>query len=94
MLLQVRWWDVAAGEQLFRLEGHTDYVRSAAANPASPDVWATGGYDHVCRLWDVRSQQVGPMLGWCASRDGSTWLTLQHCTSAVQPAGGQPRHKQ
>eukprot|EP00891_Asterochloris_glomerata_P002672 jgi/Astpho2/2672/fgenesh1_pm.00049_%23_14_t len=53
----VRWWDVAAGEQLFRLEGHTDYVRSAAANPASPDVWATGGYDHVCRLWDVRSQQ-------------------------------------
>ena len=59
MPVQVRWWDVAAGEQLFRLEGHTDYVRSAAANPSSPDVWATGGYDHVCRLWDVRSQQVG-----------------------------------
>ena len=59
MPVQVRWWDVAAGEQLFRLQGHTDYVRSAAANPSSPDVWATGGYDHVCRLWDVRSQQVG-----------------------------------
>lgn len=42
MFLQVRWWDVTAGEQVFRLEGHTDYVRSSACSPSSPDTWATG----------------------------------------------------
>lgn len=51
----VRWWDVTEGVQLCRMDGHTDYVRAGAANPASLDVWATGGYDHTCRLWDVRS---------------------------------------
>jgi U3 small nucleolar RNA-associated protein 15 len=38
----VRWWDVTAGEQLFRLDGHSDYVRSSACSPAAPDTWATG----------------------------------------------------
>jgi U3 small nucleolar RNA-associated protein 15 len=39
----VRLWDLTSGEQVGRLSGHADYVRSAAANPASNDVWATGG---------------------------------------------------
>jgi U3 small nucleolar RNA-associated protein 15 len=37
------------------MTGHADYIRAAACNPASIDVWATGSYDHVCKLWDVRS---------------------------------------
>ena len=40
--LQVRLWDVSAGEQVTRLTGHTDYVRAAAASPSSSDSWATG----------------------------------------------------
>ena len=40
--LQVRLWDVSAGEQVARLTGHTDYVRAAAASPSSSDSWATG----------------------------------------------------
>ena len=40
--VQVRWWDITAGEQLFRLDGHTDYIRSSACSPSSPDTWATG----------------------------------------------------
>ena len=55
--VQVRWWDVTVGKQDFRLEGHTDYVRSAAVSPSSQDIWATAGYDHICKLWDVRSQE-------------------------------------
>lgn len=51
----VRWWDVAQGSQVARLDGHADYVRCAAYNPASPETWSTGGYDHMCKLWDVRS---------------------------------------
>ena len=26
----VRWWDITSGEQVARLDGHTDYVRAAA----------------------------------------------------------------
>jgi len=63
----VRWWDVAAGRQVRRLDGHGDYVRAAccvgrgaggsfssASSSSSSDLWATGGYDHTVRLWDVR----------------------------------------
>ena len=57
LTVQVRWWDVTVGKQDFRLEGHTDYVRSAAVSPGSQDTWATAGYDHICKLWDVRSQE-------------------------------------
>lgn len=51
----VRWWDVSSGEQVSRLDGHTDYVRTAALSPQSEELVATGGYDHMCKLWDVRS---------------------------------------
>lgn len=50
----VRWWDVSSGEQVSRLDGHADYVRAAALSPQSEDLVATGGYDHLCKLWDVR----------------------------------------
>ena len=65
----VRWWDVAAAKQLRRLDGHTDYVRAAACvgrgagagapgASSSSDLWATGGYDHAVRLWDVRDRSA------------------------------------
>lgn len=53
----VRWWDVASGNQIMRLDGHTDYVRAAALSPQSEELIATGGYDHICKLWDVRTNQ-------------------------------------
>lgn len=40
--MQARYWDLASGEQLQRLVGHTDYIRAAVQNPASPSIWATG----------------------------------------------------
>lgn len=52
----VRFWDVSSGEATLTLDGHTDHVRCLATNPASPDVWASGSYDHTVKLWDVRSQ--------------------------------------
>ncbi|WIA16183.1 hypothetical protein OEZ85_012896 [Tetradesmus obliquus] len=51
----LRWWDISAGKQLLRLTGHEDYVRAAAVSPSSSDTWASGGYDHTVKLWDVRS---------------------------------------
>lgn len=61
----VRWWDVTAGKQVCRLDGHQDYVRSAASSPVNGDTWLTGGYDHSAMLWDVRSagaRRGGPVM--------------------------------
>eukprot|EP00803_Ostreobium_quekettii_P004855 evm.model.scf_1585.1 EVM.evm.TU.scf_1585.1 scf_1585:22260-29819(-) len=51
----VRWWDISEGAQVLRMDGHRDYIRAGARSPSTMDTWATGGYDHVCRLWDVRA---------------------------------------
>lgn len=32
-------------------------MRAGAVSPSSQDTWATGSYDHVCKLWDVRTGQ-------------------------------------
>ena len=40
----MRFWDLTSGEQVKRLEGHADYVRSAAVSPANSFLWATGIY--------------------------------------------------
>ena len=40
--------------KLCALEGHTDFVRSGALCPASPHLFATGSYDHMVKMWDVR----------------------------------------
>lgn len=52
----VRWWDLSEGKQLARFDGHRDYVRAGMQSPVSQDIWATGGYDHVCRIWDIRQR--------------------------------------
>eukprot|EP00775_Hariotina_reticulata_P014922 gene14922-15127_t len=65
----LRWWDISSGKQVLRLTGHSDYVRAAAASPVSSDTWASGGYDHLVKLWDVRSG---------SSRSGSSSMSFDH----------------
>jgi len=67
----VRWWDVSSGKQLARFDGHTDYVRAAAVSPANSETWATGGYDHICKLWDVRA-------GGAASGSDACMMQVDH----------------
>lgn len=31
-----------------------DYVWCGASSKASPDVWVTGGYDNLLKIWDMR----------------------------------------
>ena len=45
-------WDVATGEHLNILEGHTDSVESVAFSPDGETV-ASGSSDNTIRLWDV-----------------------------------------
>ncbi|BDA47532.1 U3 small nucleolar RNA-associated protein 15 homolog [Coccomyxa sp. Obi] len=70
----VRWWDITTEEQLFRLDGHTDYVRSSACSPSSSDTWATGSYDHTCRIWDIRSQECTMTLDHGAPVEATVFL--------------------
>jgi len=70
----VRWWDVTTGAQLLRLDGHADYVRAGAHSPSSLDTWATGGYDHACKLWDVRSGRAVMDLGHGAPIEDLAWF--------------------
>lgn len=70
-----------------RLDGHADYVRSAAAAPgaAGGTTWATGGYDHMCRLWDVRQRCAVAALD---HGDAITAVAFLPSGGALVTAGG------
>ena len=80
-------WDLASGSRTATLTGHEDYVRCGAPNPTSPEVWATGSYDHTVRLWDTR--QSGGAAG---SAGGGAGLTVNHGDPVeavlILPGGG------
>ena len=46
----VRLWDVATGEELVRLPGHSDYVYSLAFSPDGKTLVSSSG-DTTLRLW-------------------------------------------
>ncbi|WOK96376.1 hypothetical protein Cni_G05083 [Canna indica] len=49
------YWDVPSEAQVVSFPGaHRDYIRAGSASPTSPEVIATGSYDHSVKLWDVR----------------------------------------
>ena len=62
----VRVWDVASGECVRTLSGHTDHVTSVACS-ADGRV-CTGSYDGSVRVWDVASGECVQTLS------GHTWI--------------------
>ena len=52
-----RYWDMPTQKAVCVLTGHEDYIRTGCFNPTSPDMWATGSYDHTVSIWDVRNGQ-------------------------------------
>lgn len=50
----VRIWDIASGECLFVLTGHTDWVNCLAISPNGDRV-ASGSEDRTIRIWDAQS---------------------------------------
>nr|XP_007144576.1 hypothetical protein PHAVU_007G167300g [Phaseolus vulgaris]ESW16570.1 hypothetical protein PHAVU_007G167300g [Phaseolus vulgaris] len=50
----VKFWDVAEEASVAEFIGHKDYVRCGDSSPVNSDVFITGSYDHIVKLWDVR----------------------------------------
>lgn len=48
-----RYWDLPGEKAVAILGGHSDYVRAASCNPTKYSMWATGGYDHTVKIWDM-----------------------------------------
>lgn len=51
-------WDIATEEKIATFAEHTDYVRAGTPSPISPDIIASGGYDHTVKLYDCRSNET------------------------------------
>ncbi|CAG9116738.1 unnamed protein product [Plutella xylostella] len=51
-------WDIATEERIANFSEHSDYVRSGAPSPISPDIILSGGYDHMVKLYDCRSNET------------------------------------
>eukprot|EP00667_Euglena_gracilis_P006951 EG_transcript_7023 len=47
-------WDLASQEAIATLKGHGDYVRAGGPHPTNPNLVATGGYDKIVHIWDLR----------------------------------------
>ena len=73
-----RFWDLASGSSIRTLRGHSDYVKTLTAHPTNGDLWVTGAYDHMVKLWDVRAagSQAGGGGKETASQQAS--LTIDH----------------
>lgn len=58
---KVKLWDIGTQEVVWessKADGHSDYVRCVDSSPVSPEIFASGGYDHAVKLWD--SRQAAP----------------------------------
>lgn len=50
--------------------GHADYVRAMDSSPQCSQVFASGSYDHMVKLWDSRQPNPALNMGWSSLSGG------------------------
>lgn len=53
----VHCWDLATTTSVVTMRGHADYVRTGGISQSDSSLWFTGSYDHLVKLWDIRTGQ-------------------------------------
>jgi hypothetical protein len=72
----VRLWDLAAGKEVGRLEGHRSWVQTVAFSPDGTKL-VSGGIDTAALIWDVsRFTKRGPSVELTAKDLESCWEDL------------------
>ena len=51
----IRCWDLATTTTVVTMRGHADYVRTGGISQSDGSLWFTGSYDHLVKLWDIRT---------------------------------------
>ena len=51
----VRCWDLATSTSVVTMRGHADYIRTGGISQSDGSLWFTGSYDHLVKLWDIRT---------------------------------------
>lgn len=50
----VKLWDIPSEKVIQSYEEHKDYVRAGCASPISPNIFISGGYDKMVKVFDIR----------------------------------------
>ena len=51
----LRRFDLPTEREVACFRGHSDYVRCAQESPVRPELWLSGSYDHIVKVWDTRT---------------------------------------
>lgn len=54
----VKLWDISTEKLIQSYEKHHDYVRAGSVNPASCNIIASGGYDNIINMYDLRTESA------------------------------------
>merc|ERR1712150_269598 len=68
-------WDVATGEQLLVLKGHSDRIKAVAVFPAGDKV-ITGSGDNTAIIWDVQAGAIKKHFRKRGAADLFGWLPI------------------
>lgn len=52
----VRYWNLPENQNIFVAKEHTDIVRCGTTILSNPQLFVTGGYDHLIKVWDARTE--------------------------------------